>query len=368
MRAVAGIVLLSSLSLVCGQGRADGGGKPLAEPARLPQSVGARYSLAQVVQSLGDGRFVVGRWDGTLQLWRLAADGPPTMLDAALLPSREGVQALAQLGDGRLASSHDGASLSLWTTTGDRLERLSLVDYSASLGTATVATAITIGDKQALAVGHETGMISLWRLGRWGLSLLATLDVRSPQPVPSPYPLRHVRGLVQTASGPLVSGSEDGDLTLLALGKSLDAAKPAVVWRSRYSQTAQRGINGLAIHGELLAVTNCAVGKGDANLHLWRVSSGSLQPVQSLLLRRDPQPDQVYSFAATWSGPREDKLWVTTQEGILWQLGLVPGDPRPLRVEGQLGVASHVGTAVLYDKDRKLLVAVGHEATVLKVP
>ncbi len=342
--------------------------KPAEQAAALPQSIGARYNLTQVAQPVGDGRFVVGRWDGSLQLWRLSIAGPPSLLDTALLPSREGVQALAGLGDGRVVCSHDGGSLSVWTVVGDRIERLSLVDHPGSLGMATTATLITVGGKQAVAVGHETGMISVWRIERWGLSLLATLDVRSPHPVPSPYPLRHVRGLVQTPSGLLVSGSEDGDLALIQLGPSLDVARPEVVSRSRYSQTAKRGINGFALRGDLLAVTNCAVGKDDANVHLWRVSSGRLLPVQSLLLKSDPQLDQVFSFAATWSSAGSEKLWVTTQEGLLWQLSLTPSDKSPLRVEGKLSVASRIGAALLYDKERKLLVAVGHEATVLKVP
>lgn len=351
-------------------GRADGGSAQRVEKtAVLPQPIGVRYDLAQTALGLPGGQFVVGRWDGSLQLWRLTDRGPQ-LLSVATLLSGEGVQALAPIGEQKIVSSHDGESLALWSVLGDRLERQNLVEYPKSLGIATSAAVIEVGSIRGLVVGHESGWLSFWRPSRFGLNLITTLDVRAAQPVPSPYPLKHIRGLVQTAAGQLVSGSEDGDLVLIKLGPSLDALQPEVSAKVRYSPTAKRGINGLALWGEWLAVTNCSVGERDTNLHLWRVLPGQLLPMQSLLLRSEPQRDQVFSFAAQWS--KTGTLWVTTQEGLLWQLRLVlpvaPKIPPKLGVEGKLSVASNVGTALVYDQERKLLVAVGHEATVLKVP
>jgi hypothetical protein len=74
----------------------------------------------------------------------------------------------------------------------------------------------------------------------------------------------------------------------------------------------------------------------------------------------------VFAFSTLWAEPKNRPLlWVSTQEGLLWQL-LLDGDK--LRLVGQVPVASNVGTALVYDAEHQLLVAVGHEATVLRVP
>jgi hypothetical protein len=41
----------------------------------LPTKLATTYNLAQTAVMLPDGRFVVGRWDGSLQLWQVAEPG-----------------------------------------------------------------------------------------------------------------------------------------------------------------------------------------------------------------------------------------------------------------------------------------------------
>jgi len=335
----------------------------------LPRALGATYNLAQTAQALPGGRFVVGRWDGTLQLWQMPATGTnsgPVLRQTQTVPSGEGVQALAVLDGGLLVSGHDRGSLALWTVGEQGLQLRSLVDHETSLGTATSATTLRAGSESLLVVGHESGLVSLWRLGRWSLTLVGKHDLRSPSPVPSPYPLRHIRSVVPWRDLQVITGSEDGDLVMLKLRPTLAAVTAVVQTRTRYSATAQRGINGLALGGDLLAVTSCAVGASDANLHLWRVLSDRFVPVDEARLKLDAGRAQVYAFSALWAQKEAAPLlWVSTQEGLLWQLGLRNGK---LRVDGHLPVASNVAATLVYDKEQQLLVAVGHEATVLRAP
>ncbi|MBL9043257.1 MAG: hypothetical protein JNM83_16720 [Myxococcales bacterium] len=368
---LAGVFLLAAVSVAY----AELPSRPPSLP--LPTKLATTYSLAQTAVMLPDGRFVVGRWDGSLQLWQLASLGGtkntgPRILQAQAMPSGEGVQMVAVLDGGLIVSGHDGSSLALWTVREDQLSLRSLLDYDPSLGVATSAAAVPRGTEQVLVVGHESGFVTLWRRGRLSLSLVGKVDVRSSQPVPSPYPLKHIRAVVPWRDGQVITGSEDGDLVLLQLRAveptlSTVAAMSAVVMaRSRYSATAQRGINALALRGNLLAVASCAVGQQQGNLHLLRVHPSRFEPLDEARLQADSGRAQVFAFSTLWAEPKtRPLLWVSTQEGLLWQL-LLDGDK--LRLVGQVPVASNVGTALVYDAEHQLLVAVGHEATVLRVP
>jgi hypothetical protein len=165
----------------------------------------------------------------------------------------------------------------------------------------------------------------------------------------------------------VITGSEDGDLTMLQIRASeagLVAASRMA--RVRYNPTAKRGVNGLAIVGNLLAVTSCAVGEQQGNLHLLRVEPGRLVPLDAARLKQDGKQAQVFSFSVVGtSHPDRAVFWVSTQEGLVWQLRV---ESDKLRVVSQVPVASSLGAALVYVKERQLLVAVGHEATVLRVP
>lgn len=346
----------------------------------LPTKLATTYNLAQTAVMLPDGRFVVGRWDGSLQLWQLASLGVakntgPRILQTQAMPSGEGVQMVAALDGGLIVSGHDGSALALWTVREDQLSLRSLLDYDPSLGAATSAAVVPRGIEKVLVVGHESGFVTLWRRGRLSLSLVGKVDVRSSQPVPSPYPLKHIRAVVPWRDGQVITGSEDGDLVLLQLRAfepplstvvAMSAMSAVVMARGRYSATAQRGINALALRGDRLAVASCAVGQQQGNLHLLRVHPSRFEPLDEARLQGDPGRAQVFAFSTLWAEPKNRPLlWVSTQEGLLWQL-MLDGDK--LRLVGQVPVASNVGTALVYDAEHQLLVAVGHEATVLRVP
>lgn len=340
-----------------------------APPLPVPVKIGTTYNMAQTALALPGGRVAVGRWDGSLQLWQVPEPGAlhgPRLRQSQLLPSGEGVQMLASLDGGRLVSGHDEQSLAVWSHQADGLSLRSLVEFDPKFGAATSASQFRVGSDPILVVGHESGFVTLWRIGRWSVSLAGQIDVHSPHPVPSPFPLRHIRAVLPWREEAVITGSEDGDLTMLQLRASEAGLLAAVVARIRYNPSAKRGVNGLALVDNLLAVTSCAVGEREPNLHLLRVEPGRLVPLDAARLKQDEKQAQVFSFSVVGtSHPIGPVFWVSTQEGLVWQLRV---ESDKLRVVGQVPVASSLGAALVYVKERQLLVAVGHEATVLKVP
>ncbi len=334
----------------------------------IPVKIGTTYNMAQTALAFPDGRFVVGRWDGSLQLWQVPEPGAlhgPRLRQSQLLPSGEGVQMIAAIDGGRLVSGHDEQSLAVWSHQSDGLSLRSLVEFDKKFGSATSATQFRIGSEPILVVGHESGFVTLWRIGRWSVSLAGQMDVRSPKPVPSPFPLRHIRAVLPWRDDVVITGSEDGDLTMLRIRASEAGLVAERMARVRYNPTAQRGVNGLAIVGNLLVVTSCSVGESDPNLHLLRIEPGSLVPLDAARLKQDGKQAQVFAFSVVGTNHLGGPLvWVSTQEGLVWQLRV---ESDKFRVVSQVPVASSLGAALVYVKERQLLVAVGHEATVLRV-
>ena len=149
------------------------------------------------------------------------------------------------------------SSLALWTQTEGGFALRSIVEFPSQLGAVTSGALVSVGTQKVLLIGHESGFVSLWQKTRWSLAWLGQTDVRSPSPVPSPYALRHIRAVVPWKDSLVLVGSEDGDVTQLRLRLVAHGVDAVVIHRARHSPTAQRGINGMALLGDLLAVTSC---------------------------------------------------------------------------------------------------------------
>lgn len=343
----------------------------------LPTEIGTSYGLAQTLERVGKDAFVVGRWDGTLSLFRLFKQGTgPELLSVAVLPSKKGVEATAALPDETIVTSHDEHSLATWTATDGKVSLQAIWNYDGKLGTATAARPLKRGAQTILVVGHKTGFLSFWTQAKTGLRLVGEVDGRSPKPLENSLenknPLWDVRGLVQASDGALVSGSEDGDLVLWQWSSQASGAGNQT-WaretaRVRYSATAKRGVNGLALFEDVLAVTSCAVGSEDHNLHVWKIAGGRFERLESLDLKQDLTKPQVFSFAAVWSGEPNRLLWVSTQEGLLFQIQVPKRGLAFARVQGRVPIANGTGAALVYAKEHKLLVAAGHDVKVLRAP
>lgn len=106
----------------------------------LPTEIGTSYGLAQTLERVGKDAFVVGRWDGTLSLFRLFKQGTgPELLSVAVLPSKKGVEATVVLPDETIVTSHDEHSLATWTATDGKVSLQAIWNYDGKLGTATAA-------------------------------------------------------------------------------------------------------------------------------------------------------------------------------------------------------------------------------------
>jgi hypothetical protein len=95
--------------------------------------------------------------------------------------------------------------------------------------------------------------------------------VRSPNPIPSPFPIKNIRGVERWEPGYVVTGSEDGDICLVKVVEGSAAA------RMRYNATAQRGVNDIDTCGDYLVPANCSVGPDDKNLRLYRIHGDGSQ-------------------------------------------------------------------------------------------
>jgi hypothetical protein len=305
--------------------------------------------MAQEAAFVGERHYAVGRWDGTLSLFAFT-DSPsqgPVVAKAVNSPAQEGIQAIVPLGPGVFMSSNDESSLLVWSSaTGDwsDLAVAATLAYDTSLGVANSGATVVSRGTPCLAVGHAGGFVSLWRQGekatQWMLA--HTIDVRARKPV-NPWYLHNVRGVAAVPlgddAGYVVTGSEDGNLTVVRVSDG------AILSATPYNPVAQRGINSLAVLGDLLLVVNCAVGAADANLWCYTIASQDwgVTFTDKATLRIDPNLPQVFNFDVVFAARESGPTWFlcSTEEGALW-MGQAKADGK-LVVKGY----ERIGTAAL---------------------
>lgn len=320
----------------------NGGTLPLTD-------AGTGYTMAQEAVFIDTDHYAVGRWDGTLSLFAFtdsAAQGP-LIAKAVNSPAQEGIQMIVSLGPSVFASSNDDGSLLVWSSACGNWTDLTLaatLSYAETLGVANSGAIVTSDGTLTFVVGHANGYLSIWRQGgtasQW--TLAQTVDVRAAKPV-NPWGLHNVRGVVPLAlgdgAGYVATGSEDGNLTIVR------ASDGTIMSATVYNPAAQRGINSVAVSGNLLLVANCAVGTTDANLWCYTVdqTDWSVTNTAKAVLKVDPDAAQVFNFDVIFSvldcGPMQ--FFCSTEEGALWMGEVQPG--------GTLSVLGYekVGTAAL---------------------
>lgn len=343
---------LASLLLMVGAGIASAEELPL--PPLAPAAT--TYNRAQVLDWISPGRFAVGRWDGTVSVFRTPAAGEfgPMAEQAWTLPGGRGIEMLSALDARTLAMSDGAAAIALWKTDRKGIfhpwRRLS---YAASFGSANSGLALGQGPGGWFASGHESGYLLLWQRRLGSYTLRHSLDLHSPAPIAAPHPLRNIRDLVPWREGRLVAASEDGDIV------GIDVAAGREVFRRRYNPGAQRGINDLAIAGDWLLVANCAVGATDRNLWLFDLSSG--QPVLSdaINLALDRQRAQVFNFDIELiAGSAGVLFFASTEEGLLWRGEVRAGKLLPT---GMSRIADAGGATIDASPDAALLAAAAYQ-------
>lgn len=344
-------------------------------------NAGMTVVMAQVATWLDDEVLAVGRWDGTLTLFRLPAaqEYGPTLLEATALPSRRAPEMIADLPGRFFVTSNAVDSLAVWDRAD--LAHPKVIAYGNTEGAANSAALLSVGGRTHLVTGHENGFVVVWAVASDGrLSTERTIDVRSPAPVPSPYPLKNVRGVAAWGDGLVVTGSEDGDIALV------DAQEGTIKHRMRYNEGAQRGINSISVLGDRLLVSNCSVGPKDSNLWLYRVEADRFLLLDHANLKRNEQAAQVFNFSSLLA-ERDGLLYyfAATQEGLLWA-GRV--GRRKLRAPGEVdalditvppstddelapavasAVAPDLGAALAWDPEVGRLAAVAYSVLLYQI-
>lgn len=292
-------------------------------PAQSIKPAGVTINLAQVLSWIGDGVFAVGRWDGTISVFRTPVQNEygPAILQAMSTPSGRGIEMLASTDDSSFFTSDGPSRLALWRRkgAGAPFELAANPGYDLAVGTANSGLALTASGAEYFVSGHESGRVLIWRRESDGqYRLTNTVDVSSPDKPANPSDLRNIRGLAAWRGDRVISGSEDGDLVAISIPDG------ELLFRHRYNASAQRGINALSLAGEILAVANCAVGAADKNIWLFDLSAGSPKLVDAENLAIDPGRSQTFNFDVDLisvpgeTGAPAVSFFSSTEEGLIW--------------------------------------------------
>lgn len=331
-------------------------------PAQLPIIAdGTTYSMAQEAAWIDQQHFAVGRWDGSLSIFTFNQSQTvgPLITAAVSSPSSEGVQMITWLAPSVFASSNDDGSMIVWSSPSGSwkdLQQLSVLSYNSTFGDANSGTALNIGNKLYLIAGHANGYVTIWsgKLDGTGLALVTSVNVQSSHPV-NPWNLYNVRGVApivwNETNGYVVTGSEDGDLCVIEIPSG------AILSRTVYNPTAQRGINSIATLGQNLLVANCSVGSNDKNLWYYWIDADNKWTISlcdSTNLKVNPDAPQVFNFDVIWAlYSKGICFFSSTEEGALW-MGTITSDQK-LSVFGYETVTTPLGSALAFEVDGYLV-------------
>lgn len=272
-------------------------------------------------------------------------------------PSHQAVQMIAKLRDGLFVTSNDNHSLEVWKEENGQFIPSYTVTYEEYVGVAN-SGAIT-QDNQGnsfFVAGHENGYITIWQLTKdLKLNSGKAIDIHSPDPIHSPYPLKNIRAVVPWKSNIIITGSEDGDLCMI------DVSNAKVVFRMRYNPDAQRGINHLDILGDYLLVCNCTVGRNDKNLWLYKLNKGMITYFDSANLVKDVSKQQVFDFEVALSAiDNIVYFFAGTGEGLIWYGKIMDNK---LNVLGNIGMDDNIGAALSIDTNPNVIAAAAHSVS-----
>ena len=225
--------------------------------------------MAQDVRWLDNEYFAVGRWDGSLDIFRFNPQESlgPRIRTSVSSPSAQGVQMITRLSSRAFVSSNDAGSMIIWRSSTDgweALDHIAQLDYNPTFGAATGGDSFTIGPKRYLVVGHSEGYLTIWaseETNATALQFVTSANLRSAHPV-NPFGLHSIHDvyMVQTAGSTAalaVTGSENGEVCFVRVPDG------SIVSRTVFNPSAQRGINSIAVRDRNLLVANCSVGSHD---------------------------------------------------------------------------------------------------------
>lgn len=280
--------------------------------------------MAQEASWIDGDYFAVGRWDGSLSLFRFteAPTAGPLIAKAVNAPDHEGIQMITPVGARMFITSNDEQSAICWTATRSDWSDLQVtarLAFDPAFGVANSGAMVDVAGARYFAMGHANGWLTIWHQKSLRVWIEAgAVDLRSPNPV-NPWGLHNIRGVAklsapQDAVGYVVTGSEDGNLTVVRLPDG------AIMSVTVYNPKAQRGINSLAVKEGVLLVANCAVGQADSNLWAFEVIAGTWQLplIAKANLAVDTSAEQVFNFDVAWADGADTRFFCSTEEGALW--------------------------------------------------
>lgn len=289
-----------------------------------PQTV---FTLAQEALWLTPTKFAIGRWDGTITVFATSEGAPPKLVAAFSTPSATGIEAMHRLGDESLLVSDGwGAIAVINLKTGDARSFNFSSPENGELGTVNTFARVIVNGEPRIVAGHTMGFLSVWKRESDTWTVERIVDVRSPNPIASPYPLKNVRGLATAGGSVVVTGSEDGDLA------AVDVSTGKVLARQRYEASALRGINGIALDGDKLLVTSCPSSAELPNLHLFKWDGTSFMLLDRATVHAKGAVPPVFTFDL--AVVRGGGFFATTEDGMLW-----PGSIAADRIVLGTGVA-----------------------------
>jgi hypothetical protein len=323
--------------------------------------ISTEYTRAQAIDWVDDSTFAVGRWDGSLALFRVPVGGEftPVLLQVRASVGGAAVEMVAALDNRTIIFSEGPAAVGLWVKgKGQVFDRYYRFSYDTSLGIANSATTVHASEVDLVITGHANGFAEVWERRGDSLTSLRTIDLRSPKPLSSPYPLKNIRGLVSWSNGIVLSGSEDGDIVAFA------PAHGRILYRQRYNPSAQRGINGISILGDYLILANCSVGPADKNLWLYKITKTELKLLDAINLVVDSSLPQSFNFDVDlYDRARVPRFFSSTQEGLLWAGQIATNK---IIIDGIGKVASSGGAILDVNKRGTFLAAAAHQLFLFK--
>lgn len=344
----------------------DSEGQLPAELTPPLEPMDVTWSMAQETRWVDHDTFAIGRWDGTLTLFGppTAPGGGPRIESAAVSPAWAGLEMITPLRAGRFVTSNDAGSLVVWDLSAAGLASPSaILNYDPAIGAANSGALIDSHHPPLLVTGHASGWLLVWEADSEvrRFTLVRAIDVRSPDPVPSPYRLYNVRAVHAWHDVAVLTGGEDGDLCLV------DVVAGHILCRHRYNPTAQRGINDVALLDGVALVGACSVGFADSNTWAFTLRRpANIEPLAHVDLTVEPGRAQTFNFSVELARAKGHVLFFcATEEGLLWG-GELRGDV--LAPLAQFRVSSGLGAAISIQPGGTILAVVGDNVHRFRVP
>lgn len=346
------LLLLLFQSLICVSSQ------QLAEKLPLPSST---YNLAQVVASLSDSIFVVGRRDGTITLFKTPSNSEhgPIVTQALITPSSSAVEMISIINTELLVTSNDISSMAVWSAMVQGIKLYKLFEFDKKMGVMNSGASIDINGISYFVAGHSNGYVSIWLRNGRDFLLYKIIDAKSSSPPSNPFDLHNIRAVIPYSRGRVLLGSEDGDVSIL------DVATGKFLLRRRYNEYAKRGINSMSFDGKYLAIANCAVGYNDKNLWLYEVDGNSIRYIDSIYLAENYQSDSVHNFnIKLFKRNNTSFFFSSTGDGLLW-LGRIEGGK--LIISDKSKISKEGGAALDIDRGRNNMIAVSQALLIFRL-